>query len=119
MATKPVIPEIPLGDDVIIPVKFTNPDGSAFDLTGGSAKAGIKNASNITPAVSIVKTTNPVNGMLVIDAVGGRANIILNSGDTSVIPAGVYDFSAQAIDAAGKKSTQIITKIPFVDHPTK
>jgi hypothetical protein len=117
--TSPVIPPIPLGDDVIIEVKFTNPDGTPFNLAGASAKAGIKSAPNVTPAVAINKST-PASGMVITDAANGLANITLDSADTATgVAAGIYDFSAQAINAAGKKSTQIITKIPFVDHPTK
>src|SRR3954468_2778809 len=114
MASKPVIPEIPLGDDVVIPVAFKNPDGTPFSLVGGSAKAGIKSAAGVTPSVSIVKTSSPAVGVTITDAVNGLASIALDSSDTSGMAAGLYDFSAQAITATGKKSTQIITKIPFV-----
>jgi hypothetical protein len=119
LATSPVVPSIPLGDDVVIPVAFKNADGTPFDLTGGSAKAAIRSLSGVTPAVLIVKTSTPSVGILITNALGGLANITLDSIDTVNIAAGQYEFSAQAINGAGKKSTQIITKIPFIDHPTR
>lgn len=119
MATSPAVDPIPLGDDVVIPMAFKNKDGTPFDLTGGNVKAALRTLPGVTTTVSISKTATPSVGVLITNAIGGLAQVTFDSVDTHDIAAGVYEFSAQAINASGKKSTQIITRIPFVDHPTR
>lgn len=117
MATRPAPLELPLGDDFVIPLLFENEDETPFDLTGGSVHVVMVPVSPWNTAAPVVKDSP--TGVQITNAVGGASNWIVDAADTLTIDPGPYKFGAVGINAAGKRSTELLGLILWQDNPAR
>ncbi len=95
------------GDDVTLTLTFTDNDGNAIDLTGGTVFLTVKNRSTDSDDNAVLKKdvssfSAPTTGIMTID---------LTDSDTD-ISAGYYWYDVQFVDSSGSVSS--IQKDKFI-----
>lgn len=109
--------KIPLGDDVTVAMTLQNADQTAFNLTACTITVGIK--KYLTDSAALISKTIANGGVVVTNAAGGLANLILSAADTASLGAGDYPFDVQVTNGSGKKATLLAGTITLTDHPTR
>jgi hypothetical protein len=85
-----------VGDDQLLQIAVTNPDGSPKDLTGGS----VSWCFAVGPGNIALVTKAPGTGLTITNASGGLFQVALAAADTHGRSPGKYHHEARLTDAS-------------------
>lgn len=104
-------------DDATLRATFTNPDGTAYDLTGATCKLVVKALATDTDAAALftktITATPNADGTIVAPATGGLADFYILPSNTAALglytdaPPVSYVLGVKIKTAAGKYYTPI------------